>query len=126
MRKAKQRQAKYTDQTAKSIEFAIGDPVYHNNHQRKDKLDLKWKPYYRITEKKATVSYVIKNQLDGFTSHVHAESLRHAHIDEWDKQYHKDSRLRDATLAVLIQDTLDSDTDSNSENENSTSLNDNC
>ena len=114
MKKAKQRQAKYTDQNAKSIDFEIGDPVYSKNHQRKGKLDLKWKPYYRIIEKKGPVSYVIKNQLDGSTSHVHAESLRNANIDEWDMEYRKDSRLRDATLAVPMQDTVDSDTDSNS------------
>ena len=82
---------------------------------------MKWKPYYRIIEKKGPVSYVIKNH--GSTSHVHAESLRHANIDEWDMEYHKDSRLKDATLAVPMQDTVDSDTDSNSENNNSSPLN---
>ena len=49
MKKVKQRQAKYADQSAKHIE--VSDPVYYKNHQRKGKLDLKWKPYYRIIEK---------------------------------------------------------------------------
>ena len=40
--------------------------------------------------------------------------------------YRKDSRLKDATLAVPIQDTVDSDTDSNSENNNSLPLNRNA
>ena len=53
LRKAKKRQAKYADRGTKTIEFKVGDPVYYKNNQRKGKLDLKWKPYYRILEKEA-------------------------------------------------------------------------
>ena len=48
LKKAKKRQAKYADRGTKAVEFEIGDPVFYKNNQRKGKLDLKWKPYYRI------------------------------------------------------------------------------
>ena len=60
LKKAKKRQAKYADKGTNMIEFKVGDPVFYKNNQRKGKLDLKWKPYYRILEKKGPVSYVIK------------------------------------------------------------------
>ena len=40
------------------------------------------KPSYRIIEKTGPASYVIKNQLDGSTSKVHAYLLRLAEVDE--------------------------------------------
>ena len=83
LRKAKKRQAKYADRGTKTVEFQVGDSVFYKNNQRKGKLDLKWKPYYRIIEKKGPVSYIIKNQLDGVTSKVHAEMLRKANVDTW-------------------------------------------
>ncbi len=76
LKKAKKRQARYADRGTKSIEFQVNDTVYYKNNQRKGKLDSKWKPFYRIIEQTGPVSYVIKNQLDGFTSKVHAEMLR--------------------------------------------------
>ena len=33
--------------------------MFYKSNQRKGKLDLKWKPYYRIIEKKGPVSYLI-------------------------------------------------------------------
>lgn len=84
MKKAKARQAKYHDKNATDLTFEIGDPVYYKNHQRKGKLDTKWKPFYRIIDKTGPVSYIIKNQLNGSTTRVHAESLRPAKID-WDE-----------------------------------------
>ena len=74
LKKTKKRQAKYANRWTKIIDFEEGDPVF----------------------------YVIKNQLDGFTSHVHAEMLRLAHVDEW--QIAKDEqsrRLRDAAYVIL-------------------------
>ena len=59
LKKAKKRQAKYADKGTKEIEFQVGDPVFYKNNQRKSKLDLKWKPYYRIIEKIGLVSYVL-------------------------------------------------------------------
>lgn len=84
LKKAKKRQAKYANRGTKEIHFEVNDPVYYKNNQRKGKLDIKWKPFYRVIEKTGPVSYIIKNQLDGSTSRVHAEMLRHANIDEWE------------------------------------------
>ena len=60
LKKAKKRQAKYADRGSKMIDFEVGNPVFYRNNHRKGKLDVKWKPYYRIIEKKGPVSYVIK------------------------------------------------------------------
>ena len=101
IRKAKKRQARYADKGTKDIQFEVGDPVYYRNNQRKGKLDLKWKPFYRILEKKGPVTYIIKNQLDGSTCKVHAEMLRLAKID--DLQIPKDENqkcLRDAAYVL--------------------------
>ena len=50
VKQAKKIQAKYNDQNSKDIQFEIGDPVYYKNHRRKNKLDSKWKPFFRIIE----------------------------------------------------------------------------
>ena len=78
---------------------------------------MKWRPYYRILEKTGPVSYVIKNQLDGSTSQVHAEMLRLANTDDW--QISKDEtsrRLRDAAY-VIPPAASDSDSSSDSDSE---------
>lgn len=97
MKKAKKRQAKYHDKFAKVIEYHVNDPVYYKNNKRKGKLDIKWRPFYRILDQTGPAAYIIKNQLDGSTSKVHAELLRLANIDEWvipkqaeGRQYRKD------------------------------------
>ena len=62
LRKAKKRQAKYADRNSKAVEFEIGDPVNYKNNKRINKFALKWKPFYRVIEKKGPVTYIIKNQ----------------------------------------------------------------
>ena len=115
MRKAKERQAKYADRGTKKIEFKVGDPVHYKNNQRKGKLDLKWKPYYRILEKRGPVTYVIKNQLNGSTCKVHTEMLRLANIEDWQiSKDENDKRLRDAAY-VIPPEPSDSDSDSDPE-----------
>lgn len=117
LKRAKKRQAKYANKGTKVVEFEVGDPVYYKNNQRKGKLDMKWKPYYRILERRGPVSYVIKNQLDGSTSKVHAEMLRLAKIDDW--QVSKDKgvrRLRDAAYVIPPQ-ASDSEITSDSDSE---------
>ena len=112
MKKAKQRQARYHDKNAKQVDFDVGDPVYYKNNQRKGKLDVKWRPFHRIIEKTGPASYVIKNQLDGSVSRVHAELLRPAKID-WDdlEETLSDDRLRrKAQYAVPPQSDSDSTT----------------
>ena len=101
LKKAKKTQAKYTDRGTKKIEFQVNDTVYYRNNQIKGKLDCKWKPYYSIIEKTEPASYVIKNQLDGSTSRVHAEMLRAANIDEWVIQTSTDGRPLRKTAYVI-------------------------
>ena len=83
LKKAAKKQGKYADMETKTVEFEVGDSAFYKNNQTKSKLDLKWKPYYRIIEMKGSVSYLIKNQLDGSTCKVYAEMLRLDHVDEW-------------------------------------------
>ena len=51
LKKAKRTQAFYTDRKAKPVTFQIGDPVYYKNFNKKNKLDVRWRPYFRIIEK---------------------------------------------------------------------------
>ena len=76
---------------------------------------MKWKPYYRILEKTGPVSYVIKNQLDGSTSKVHAEMLRLANIADW--QISKDETCRRLRDAAYVIPPAPSDTDSSSDSD---------
>ena len=122
MRKAKKRQARYADRKTKAIDFEVGDPVYYRNNQRKGKLDIKWKPFYRIIEKRGPVTYIFKNQLDGSTSKVHAEMLRLANIEDWNISNNAESRrLRDAAY-VIPPKVSDSGSDSDSDSEMNTPL----
>ena len=115
LRKAKRRQAKYADRNTKPVDFEVGDPVYYKNNQRKGKFDLKWKPFYRIIEKRGPVTYIIKSQLDGSTSKVHAEMLRHANIEDWEiTEDSNNRRLRDAAYVIPPQ-ASESSSDSESD-----------
>ena len=84
LKKAKRKQAKYADKNSKEVTLQVGDPVYVKNHLRKSKLHDKWRPYYRIVEKRGPVTFIIKNQLDGTSTKSHAEHLRLADIDDWE------------------------------------------
>ena len=112
LRKAKKRQAKYADRNSKAVEFEIGDPVCYKNNKRMTKFDLKWKPFYRVIEKKGPVTYMIKNQSDGSTSKVHAEMLRLANIEDWNIP--KKTGLRDSAY-VVPPETSESSSDSDAE-----------
>ena len=51
----------------------------------------------RVVEKSGTVSYVIKDQLDGSTAKVYAESLRLANVTDWqisNKENNKQLRMQ--------------------------------
>ena len=114
LRKSKKRQARYADRNSKAVEFEIGDPVYYKNNKRMNKFDLKWKPFYRVIEKRGPVTYIIKNQLDGSTSKVHAEMLRLANIEDWNISKNTGKRLRDAAY-VVPPETSESSSDSDAE-----------
>ena len=113
MRKAKKRQAKYADRNAKDVTFQIGDPVYLKRHQRANKLQGKWIPYYRILEKRSPVTYIIRNQLDGSTLKTHAEHLRLASL-EWEPPK-GDRPLRKARYAMPIKSSSESESESEDE-----------
>ena len=66
LKQAKKRQAKYADRGTKATDYEVGDPFFYKNHNRKTKLEAKWKPYYRIIEKKGPVSYIIKKSIRWF------------------------------------------------------------
>ncbi|ESP03278.1 hypothetical protein LOTGIDRAFT_171625 [Lottia gigantea] len=104
VKKAKKRQAKYANKNTKNIEFEVGDPVYYKNFLRKNKLEDRWTPYYRIVEKTSSVSYRIKSQLTGKTTKAHAEQLRLAKIDEWDIPT-DEQRLRQAKYVEPLSDS---------------------
>ena len=117
MKQAKKRQAKYADKGTKQVEFQINDPVYYKNNQRKGKLDCKWKPFYRIIERKGPATYVIKNPLNGSTCKVHAEMLRDANLDEWDIPTIHDGRPMRKTAYAIPPEQSSDEHDSDSEQE---------
>lgn len=76
LKHAKKRHSKYADRGATNISFSVGYLVYFKNHLRKNKVESKWRPYYRVIEQASPVTFVIRNQLDGVTTKVHAKHLR--------------------------------------------------
>ena len=51
---------------------------------RSSKLQSKWRPYYRVVEKKTPLTFIIRNQLDGTVTKAHLEHLRLANLDDWE------------------------------------------
>ena len=113
-KKAKQKRNEYKNKNTTEIHFQVGDPVYHKNNTRKNKLDINWRPYYRIIEQISPVTFIVKHQLDGSSTKVHAEHLRPANIDKWEIPIDKTQRPRnvivfgyfvDRSRVVLIERT---------------------
>ena len=124
MKKAKQIQAKYADKNSKPVDFEVGDPVYLKNHTKKNKFDVRWRPYFRIIRKTSPVSFWIKSQLDGTTTKAHAEHLRLAKIDEWEIPKTKiGTRMRRAHFAVPPESESDSNDNEQQQDHNNTSEN---
>ena len=116
MKRAKKRQAKYADRGSKPVDFQVGDPVYYKRHQRRNKLEGKWQPYYRVVEKTSPVTYVIRNQLDGVAVKVHAEHLRLARVEEWEIPTN-DSKKPYRRAAYVVPPQESSEESSSSESE---------
>ena len=112
IKKAQKKGAKYANKGVKPVEFKVGDSVYVKNHQRQNKLDKKWKPFYRIVQQLSPVTFRVRNQLNGSELNVHAEHLREAKVSDWNipKKDTSDKPMRTARLAV-------EPTDSSSESE---------
>lgn len=98
MKEAKKKQKDQVVKKSKDVEFQVGDPVYLKNNRRQNKLDKKWLPYYRITEQKGPVSFVIKDQLMGATTKCHARQLRLADISHWPLSFSQGSAKDSRTL----------------------------
>ena len=119
LKKAKRTQAFYTDRKAKPVSFQIGDPVYYKNFNKKNKLDVRWRPYFRIIEKTSDVTFLIKNQLDVTTTKAHAEQLRLAKIDEWEIPKNDDGhRLRRTRYVVPPESESETENESNTSDSN--------
>ena len=116
MKRAKKRQAKHADRGSKQVDCQVGDPVYYKRHQRRNKLEGKWQPYYRVVEKTSPVTYVIRNQLDGVAVKVHAEHLRLARVEEWEIPTN-DSKKPYRRAAYVVPPQESSEESSSSESE---------
>jgi hypothetical protein len=107
---------KHANKNTSLVKFEIGDAVYYKNFQRKSKLESKWKPFYRIIQQTSPVTYVIKNQLNGSTTKVHAEQIRLANVDEWQIPVDQSNRpLRSTQYVVPPVSNESSSSDTNDE-----------
>ena len=113
LKKARKQAIDRSRSKTKDVEFNVGDLVYYKNHQRKGKLDKRWKPYYVVVEKTGPVSYKIRDQLTSSITKVHAEHLRAASIEKWDIP-DTQRPLRKIVLAAPV-DSSDSDSESEAE-----------
>ncbi|MCG8033371.1 MAG: DDE-type integrase/transposase/recombinase [Candidatus Thiodiazotropha taylori] len=111
LKRARKRQKKYADRKAKDIKFEVGDPVYYSI-PKKSKLNLGWRPYYRIIEKTSPVTFKIKHQLNGSVLSCHADNIRKANVDKWEIPEPSESRLPRNTTYVVPPGTDSSNSDS--------------
>ena len=115
--RAQKKRNENVNQNRKEVELKIGDPVYYRAHVRHGKLDMRWRPYYRIVEKTGPVSFIIWDQISGTRKRAHANDLKLAEIDEWKVPRIKepDKPLRRQKWVVPPPET-DSDDDMQLEN----------
>ena len=90
-REAREKNKRYFNQRAERCSYKVGDPVYYFSKASlpgtSSKLNIAWRPYYRIVKQLTPVNFVIRHQLTGQTKSVHAEHLHPAHPDSiWDKE----------------------------------------
>lgn len=109
MKTAKRNQTERANRKAKPICFQIGDPVFYKNRRKHSKLDVKFKPFYRIIEQKSPVNYVIKNQLTQETIHAHVEQLRLANLDWQIPKAELGAKTRQAKLVFPYSENESSD-----------------
>ena len=83
IKRAQRRNIRYANKKAEQINFKEGDAVYVKKHQRKGKLDSKWRPYYRIVQQLSPATFKVRNQLDQTETTVHAEHLNKVKIGDW-------------------------------------------
>ena len=93
----------YYDRKAKPVQIRVGDMVYFRDPSdaaQSSKLTSHWKPFYRVIKALSEVTFVIKNQLSGYTKVVNAQNLRLANSEtEWknisDEPSHIDSKYQE-------------------------------
>ena len=105
MKKSKKKQKDQADTTRQETDFKVSDAVYYKNHLRKSTLDSKWKPIYLIIEQKSPVSFIIKNQLNGTTTKVHAQHLKPATVEKWNIPSDNDQPIRDGDHKTFLKMT---------------------
>ena len=94
--------------------------MYFRNHQRRSKLEGKWKSNYRKVEKFTPVTFKIRSQLDGSEQKVYADHLRLAKVGDWNIPEPDVSQLpmrpsRKARFAVSPESTTSEDSESDAE-----------
>ncbi|CAC5412411.1 unnamed protein product [Mytilus coruscus] len=126
LKKAKTKQKEYADKNRQEINFKVGDAVYFKNHLRKSNLDSKWKLFYRIIEQRSPVSFIVKNQLTGSTTKVHAQHLKPAPVETWDvPKSNEIKKLRKSRFVVPPESSeseMEVDNEENETVENRTSF----
>lgn len=80
-KKAQSRQESLNALKTKTVNFEVGSPVYLFNYRRTSKLDIKWRPYFRIVTQHSPVNFSVKNVLTGEVETVHSSHLRLAPED---------------------------------------------
>ena len=61
-------------------EFEINDPVYIFNNARKNKCDIRWKPYYRVIRKTSPRSYIVRDMITGKLYRSHIQHMKEAKL----------------------------------------------
>ena len=118
MKRLKRERNQKINKDRKDTDYTVGQTVYLRNHQKKNKLDARWKAFHVITEIKSPHTVVIKNQLDNTVRTTHVRHIRPASLDSW--EIPKDVRGRPVRKAVypVTPENSDSGTEnSDSENE---------
>ena len=110
LKNVKRKQKENADIGSKMEDLQVGSPVYLRNYQRKNKLDNKWQPFYRITGRSGPLTFQVRSQLTGHATTAHARHLRLANVGEWIIPQ-GNVRGRKTTMAVASDDETDDDAD---------------
>lgn len=88
--------------------------MYYKIHLREEKLDQRWKPYYRILKQTGPASFVIWDQMAGTIKRAHANDLELAEKRDWGvtEPQRKEKWRRKVTL---VESEMETDEDSEEE-----------
>jgi len=92
--------------------FAVGDLVFYKSHKKTHKLDTRWSPGYVIIKQTTPVNFTIKDQLTGKTVKTHANSLKRAHVDDWEIEIdQQQTNIRPTRKATLAYESMSSNSE---------------